>query len=513
MTVVPCASGAVRGTVRAVGNTAAGQLHTFLGIPYAEPTAGRRRFLPPIAVRPWQGVRDCTRPGPMAPQNPDPFVRPSDPTADAWDEDSCLNLNVWTSGTNGKPRPVMVWIHGGAYLTGCNNGGLHDGGSLASAENVVVVAVNYRLGALGFLQLAELLGPDYADSSNVALLDLVQALQWVRSNISAFGGDPDNVTVFGGSAGAAAVGTLLGMPASDGLFRRAIMQSGTAERFRTAEESATVTQQFLRHCGLDEARAGQLLTLPAARLLESQKAMADAEAQRSYGVPLPFQPTVGTPALPDRPLDAVRGGRSSTVDLLIGTNLNEGSFAVELRPFYPSDPPRMEDRVELLMAAHSDQPALAAGRYAAALTGCKDGEPTGKELLEACLADILYRQPSNRLLAARCSSDRATFSYLFTWSTLAMEGRLGACHALEVPFVFRNLSHPGAGFLVGRQPPTRLSGMMSSAWASFARNGTPSAPGLPDWPVYGPGRETMILDTDPSVEPDPRGALRRFWQS
>src|SRR3954469_3346974 len=213
MTFPTTSAGPVSGTARQIdGHT----VHAFLGIPYAESPAGPRRFLPPVPVRRWAGVRDCTVAGAMAPQNPDPFTPPSDALADLWDEDTCLNLNIWTPAPDGARRPVMVWIHGGAYVTGSNNNGMHDGGPLASTADAVVVALNYRLGAFGFLHLPELLGPEYADSSNVALLDLAEALHWVSRNIGAFGGDPGNVTVFGESAGAAAIATLLGMPASEG---------------------------------------------------------------------------------------------------------------------------------------------------------------------------------------------------------------------------------------------------------------------------------------------------------
>ncbi|MDR7158103.1 carboxylesterase family protein [Arthrobacter sp. BE255] len=505
MSTVSTPQGTVRGTALKIdGRTA----HAFLGVPYAESP----RFRPPVPVTPWDGVRDCTAPGAMAPQNPDPFTPPSDTFADLWDEDSCLNLNIWTPAPDGARRPVMVWIHGGAYVGGSNNGAMHDGGPLASAADVVVVAVNYRLGAFGFLHLPELLGPEYADSSNVALLDLLEALRWVSRNIAAFGGDPGNVTVFGESAGAAAIGTMLGMPASEGLFRRAIMQSGTAERYRTADESAAVAAEFLRLCGLDAARAGELLALPAGRLLAAQKALAEAEAGRSFSVPLPFQPTVGTPSLPEPPLDAVRNGRNSAVDLMAGTNLNEGSFAVEMRPAYPSDPPRLEDRVELLLAACFADPAAAREHYADALADALGAQPGGKQLLEACLADQLYRQPSNRLLDARASSSGTNFSYLFTWPSPALDGKLGACHALEIPFVFRQLDCREARFLVGTEAPAELSAMMGAAWSAFARAGEPAAAGLPRWPSYAAqSRETMVLDIQPRIEADPRSALRTFW--
>ena len=229
-------------------------------------------------------------------------------------------------------------------------------------------------------------------------------------------------------------------------------------------------------------------------------------------MPLPFQPTVGTPSLPEPPLDAVRIGRNSAVDLIVGTNLNEGSFAVEMRPAYPSDPPRLEDRVELLLAAFFADPAGAREQYGAALADAIGEQPDGKQLLEACLADQLYRQPSNRLLDARAGASGSTFSYLFIWPSPALDGQLGACHALEIPFVFRQLDCREARFLVGAKAPAELSGMMSVAWAAFARNGEPAASGLPHWPSYSTqARETMVLDVRPRVEADPRAALRRFW--
>lgn len=487
-------------------------LHSFRGVPYAGSPAGERRFLPPVPALPWEGVRDCTGPGAMAPQNPDAFTPPSRGFADLWDEASCLNLNVWTPAPDGAKRPVMVWIHGGAYISGSNNGSMHDGGPLASAMDVVVVSVNYRLGALGFLHLPQLLGPEYADSSNAGLLDQLEALRWVALNIGAFGGDPGNVTVFGESAGAAAVGTLLGMPASEGLFRRAIMQSGTAERFRAPAESGEVTEEFLRLCGLEEVEAAELLTLPADQLLKAQQALVDAAAPRSYGVPLPFQPTVGTPSLPDAPLDVILKGRNSGVDLMVGTNLNEGSFAVEMRPEFPSDPPLVEDRVELAIAGHFGDPARARLDFAAALAESLGKEPDGREQLEACLADLQYRQPTNRLLDARQRSSGANYSYLFTWPSPALAGKLGACHALEVPFVFRQTGNREARFLTGGTAPASLGEAMSRAWAAFARTGNPNAHGLPEWPVYTLSqRETLILDEETWVEADPRGPLREFW--
>ncbi|MGN7201984.1 carboxylesterase/lipase family protein [Arthrobacter sp. SAFR-044] len=509
MTRLSTPAGSVRGSsLDADGTT----IHRFLGIPYAAPPSGANRFRPPVPAAPWAGVLDCTAAGPAAPQNPEnpapPGARPR-----TWSEEGCLNLNIWTPATDGPGRPVMVWIHGGAYLSGANSDGMYDGARLAAAAGVVLVSINYRLGALGFLHLADLLGQGYEDSSNLALLDQLEALRWVRRNIAAFGGDPDNVTVFGESAGAAAIGTLLGMPASEGLFRRAIMQSGTVERYRRPEESARVSAGFLGLCGLDGPTAKELLTLPVERLLEAQAALERQLAAKTFAVPLPFQPTVGTPSLPVPPLDSVHAGLNSGVDLLIGTNLNEGSFAVEMRPAAAGDPD-YPDRAAAVLAS-AGVPSADASGYTEALTRVLSRQPGGKELLEAAIADTVYRQPSNRLLAARQEAARngagKTFAYLFTWRSPAMGGKLGACHALDIPFVFRHLDAPEAAFLTRGMAPQSLSDAMSGAWAAFAATGNPASAGL-DWPGFGAARSTMVLDDNARVEEDPRGEIREFFE-
>jgi para-nitrobenzyl esterase len=498
-------SGAVRGTTVSAEGT---PVHRFLGIPYAGPPSGANRFRPPVPVAPWHGVRDCTAPGPAAPQNPESPAPPGQEPR-TWSEHDCLNLNIWTPGTGGTARPVMVWVHGGAYLSGSSSDAMYDGGGLAAATGTVVVTVNYRLGALGFLHLADVLGAGYEDSSNLGLLDLLEALRWVQGNIAAFGGDPGNVTLFGESAGAAAVGTLLGMPSSSGLFRRAIMQSGTAERYRSPQEAARVCTEFLELCGLDRDRAGEILALPIERILEAQEQLVQRTAAATFAVPLPFQPAAGTPSLPRPPLDAVRGGLNTGVDLLLGTNLNEGSFAVEMRPPAPGEPGYRDRAAAVLASTGGLQPGQTAG-YAAALGQVLSAEPSGRQLLEAAIADSVYRQPSNRLLEARSGSGGRNFSYLFTWRSPAMGGKLGACHALDIPFVFRHVDSPPAAFLTRGKAPASLSEAMSGAWASFAETGIPRLPGV-EWPEYGPLRTTAILDQELRVEEDPRRDLRELF--
>ncbi|KQR01262.1 carboxylesterase [Arthrobacter sp. Leaf141] len=499
-------AGSIRGTsLEADGTT----IQRFLGIPYAEPPSGANRFRPPVPALPWTGVLDCTAPGPAAPQNPGSHAPPGS-TPRSWSEESCLNLNIWTPATDSPARPVMVWIHGGAYLMGANSDAMHDGARLAAAAGVVLVSINYRLGALGFLHLADSLGPAYEDSSNLALLDQLEALRWVSRNIGAFGGDPHNVTIFGESAGAAAIGTLLGMPASEGLFCRAIMQSGTGERYRWPEDSARISAAFLELCGLDGSSAKELLTLPVERLLEAQAALEQRAAAESFAVPLPFQPTVGTPSLPVPPLEAVRNGVNRGVDLLIGTNLNEGSFAVEMRPDSDADPD-YPDRAAAVLSGAGVPPQAAPG-YAEVLTRLLGREPAGKELLEAAITDSLYRQPSNRLLAARQEAAGKNFAYLFTWGSPAMGGKLGACHALDIPFVFRHLDAPESAFLTQGKAPQSLSDAMSGAWATFANTGTPDTERLA-WPEYGAQRSTLLLDDESRLETDPRREIREFFEA
>lgn len=506
-TVIETPDGRIRG--RSVSTTGP-DIEEYLGIPFASPPVGDLRFRPPAPVQPWQGVRDATRYGPGAPQNPDPVMVANGIGSPPWSESECLNLNVWTPGRGGDRRAVMVWIHGGAYLSGSNAGGLSSGAELASNLDVVVVSVNYRLGILGFLHLGHVLGEDYADSANVAILDQIAALQWVRRAIGAFGGDPENVTVFGESAGGAAVATLLGTPQAKGLFHRAIVQSGTAERARGEDASIAATTAVLASAGLDEARAPELIDMPIERLLEVQQKFCESEARGVIGISVPFQPLVGAAVLPISPLDSIRSGLNSQVDLLVGTNLNEGSFFVD----GPSGDERTpQQKVEVLLDDDLEG-RVTYPQYLEALSSTLGTDATEAQALESYLSDRQYRQPTQRMLDARAGAEGRTYSYLFTWPSPLLGGRFGACHVLEVPFVLRQLHSPEAAGLVGDSPPVPLCDAMSEAWVMFARQGVPQSAGLPDWPQYSPpSRETMILDRESVVESDPRSSLRTLWSS
>lgn len=509
MTVVRTTSGLIRGTTTL---TRRADVESYLGIPFAAPPVGARRFRPPAPVEPWTGERDAKRFAPAAPQNPDPVLAAGGFWQPPYDEASCLNLNVWTPRADERGRPVLVWIHGGAYVNGANSTGYNNGSELAAALDVVVVSINYRLGALGFLHLEHLLGSDYADSGNLAVHDWIAALRWVRDNIAAFGGDPAEVTIFGESAGGAAVGTLLGTPAAQGLFSRAIMQSGTAERARSVADSVAVTSELLDAAGIGTGDAEQLLELDTERLLAAQAVVGAAHAQRTVGLPLPFVPTIDGRLLAATPLEAIASGVGSDVELLAGTNLNEASFFIVPRDGV-DDTRTPREKLEELLASDFAEPDRVRAEYRDALGVELGAEPDDAQLLESYLSDCLYRQPTIRLLDARAGARARSFAYLFTWATPVMDGALGACHALDVPFVFRQLDRIDSASLVGESPPVELSEWMSGAWVEFARRGAPQSPALPDWPVYTrEERLTMELAPRPQVLADPRAPLRRFWQ-
>ncbi len=306
-----------------------GSVALFLGIPYAEAPGASARFRAAAPARAHRDVMDATSPAPVVPQDPDVFRAMLGMPADPWSEVGSLSANVWAP-EGARDLPVLVWVHGGGYVGGSNSSPRTDGARLAAAEGVVVVALSYRLGVFGFLPAFRELGEGFEDASNLGILDLVTGLEWVRENVAAFGGDPALVTLFGQSAGAAAVATLLGMPRTAGLFRRAILQSGTAERARTPAQAADASARFLHAAGLTAATSRDLLAWPAERVLDAQRAFTEVVAAESVGLPLPYQPVIDGRSIPMLPVDAVRAGVGGDVDLIVGTNLDEGSFATTM---------------------------------------------------------------------------------------------------------------------------------------------------------------------------------------
>ncbi|GLK17384.1 carboxylesterase/lipase family protein [Herbiconiux flava] len=505
--LVETESGTLRGTLRR-------GVRSWRGIPYAAPPVGPLRFRAPAPVAPWDGVREALDFGPAAVQLENKAV--SLPEGVTQSED-CLSLNVLAPPNESDgPFPVMVWIHGGAYVAGSSAQPLFDGTELVANGDVVVVSLNYRLGALGFLDFSSL-GDDF--ETNVALRDQLAALAWVQHNIAAFGGDPHNVTLFGESAGAGCITTLLTSPAAGGLFHRAIAESSPATSVYDRERAARVSRRFLGLLGLDPdapTTPGELRTIDAARLARATFDLVAAVAAEQPGT-LAVAPVVDGDLVPEHPVDAYRAGRQLPVPLVIGTNHDEASlFRLMKSPLMPITAGSVHVMFEELAAEHPEF-AAAENRIEAAYPRFPHHR-TPAELSR----DAGFRMPGIWLASAH-SRVAPTWMYRFDHSTpaLSLLG-IGATHGAEIAYVFGTLG-------IGRRDPSfRLGGLaearhLSEAvqrrWLSFASEGEPAGLSTleagdpaPAWPRYDEERRaTLLFDHGERVADDPDAAIREAW--
>jgi para-nitrobenzyl esterase len=478
-------------------------LKIFKGIPYAEPPVDELRFRPSIPKKPWTNVLDCAQFGPLAPQRIDTFIGPDSDWEQS--EKDCLNLNVWTPGTDNRRRPVLFWIHGGGLSFG--SGAWDDGSALARRGDVVVVTINYRVGIFGYFYFRN-------EITNLGQLDQITALKWVRENIEAFGGDPCNVTIFGESAGGVAVCALMAMPGAQGLFRRVIAQSGVSHPMVHHPPSEKNTEIILSELGMKEFDREVLQKIPTRKIVEAGSRL-ELEA-RQKGRNFPYGIFVDGKTLPKHPLEAVRQGFARDIALIVGTNQDEAKLYTAMRP-----PGKDFDETALLKSVHrimrifgkdETQAKQLIERYRRAREGRLPTDPVN--ILDAVMTDFRFRIPAIRLAEAQCRHQSQVFSYLFTYQSPAMGGILGSCHALEIPFVFGGLGGKERKiYPKGSAETDVLSGKMMDAWTAFARSGNPSHPSIPPWVPYDlKKRSTMILGPEVRLSQDPFGQERMVWE-
>jgi len=422
--------------------------------------------------------------------------------------EDCLVLNVWTSAIDQQhPRPVMVWVHGGAFTTGSGSWPLYDGTPLASRGDTVVVTINHRLGALGYLHLAELGGAEYAESGNVGMLDIVLALSWIRENIANFGGDPNRVLVFGGSGGASKTSTLLGMPAAKGLFHRAGLLSGPLLRVSSAEAATRNAEILLARLGLTTKDVDKLHDVPWQQLVEEAEhigvAISDglASAASSEGF-MPLQPVLDGKVIPGHPMDPP-SPLGADVPAMIGSCRDDMKMMMLGQPWFGS----LDD--EGLRTIAKNNFGELAERALSIYKGLyPNATPT--EIASAFVTDRVMWAGSIRWAERKSSAGSApVFLYRWDYATPALGGILGATHGGDIPFAFNNFDlTPMAG---DRPENGRMGQIVSEAWVRFVHDGDPNHKDLPTWGTYSQeDRKTMVLDTDPHVEVDPQAELREL---
>lgn len=496
--VVETARGKLRGLE-------SGGVSIFRGVSYAADTSGKNRFMPPQPVEPWSGVRDALHWTDVAPQIPgdrrhvyaDLIMVDRNPSGMGEDN---LSLNLWTPkiDPNAK-KPVIVVLHGGGFYSGSGNSVGMDGEQMARFSDSVVIAINHRLGAFGFLHLAEFGGDDFATSGTVGMQDIVAALGWVRENVAAFGGDPDRVLVYGQSGGGAKTSVLMAMPGGKGLFQRAGVMSGSALRMMPPEMASATAKRLLDALEIAPGDVRKLQQVPWTTLLETQAGLEAADRARGEA-PRSFAPVVDGITLPRHPWDPDAPSISADVPMIVSSVLDErsyrmGDFAMDEAGLLAFAKERLGERAAEAVAAYRAE------------------DPDAKPFLLAARmdSDLTFRKGAFAQAELKARQGGApVWTYLWTEPSPAVDGRFGAVHGIDVAPSLYNTR----GALNGSSPAANeLAAAIAGSWAAFAANGDPNNERVPEWKPYSaPQRTTMIFDQDLRVEDDPRAEFRKYWR-
>jgi para-nitrobenzyl esterase len=467
----------------------------FRGIPYAAPPVGELRFRPPAAAAHWPGERDARDFLPACPQ-----LVERDPTENnnSTMSEDCLSVNVWTPGIDGAKRPVMVFIHGGAFIEGSARNSWYDGAALARRGNVVVVTLQYRLGALGFLELKRLGGDDIAASGNLGILDQIAALRWLRQNIAGFGGDPTNVTLFGESVGATSVAILMAIPQARGLFQKAILESNSGARVgHDLRQAAEMSEAFMHAAGVSsiaELRSMRWQDVLAAQGRYFSSTFGDST----------FGPTWDGVVIAEPPMKTISSGHAANIPVLLGTNLDEVRYWTEIEDLPLQKKPRP--------VLHGQVAAFAGPRADDIIGEYVRSNPDYGEAVLQLETDVMWRIPAIRMAEALCEH-QPVYMYLFTYRSTALDAHYGSAHAMELPFVFGRIDTVDSIAFTGRAPYRRqLMDQVQSAWLQFVHQADPTITGKARWPRYDRvDRQTMELGAKRRVVSDPYADQRRVW--